>query len=234
MVTPFTDFSHSDGKNDWLIIFTFDREKLFQETINSIRKFEPDLKILVIDNGSEDGTINIISEMLKQNKINRAIFNAKSSIPQWQKCCNLHQAYKLLSMEKVDFLGWIDDDIYVKRPFVQFSKDLLKEFEQENIGIVNFVVDEIQNLNHPIIDKKSFDNVEVFIKETIVGMFVFFNTDLLNEIGLPPIGEGINDLSVEDWFYSRVLKTKGIKVAAVDFADHLGYKTSIRDSIGKK
>ena len=231
MVKPFTEFENPKGVNDWLIIFTFNRLKLLNTTIDSIRKHERDIKILVIDNGSSDGTKDDLLRMLDSNLIQRVILNKSESIPQWQKCYNIHQAYKLLSVEKVGWLGWLDDDILVKKPFVGFSKRLIDSNITKNVGMINFVVDEIQNRNHPMVDKIEFEGTEVLLKKTLVGMFVFFKSELLKEIGLPPIGEGIDDLSVEDWYYSRVMSQKGIFVVAVDFADHLGYKTSIRDSI---
>lgn len=231
MAKPFSDFENPLTGRDWMIIFTLNRKEMLLNTIKSMREYEKELCILVIDNGSSDGTVTELHNLLSNGTIDRIIINKPGTVPQWQKCYNLHQAFKLLSIDKVEYLGWIDDDMLIKKPFVNLSKGLLNEKKEENIGLINFVVDEIQNRNHPIIKTFDFRGEKVHIKETLVGMFVFFKSELILNAGLPPIGEGVNDLSLDDWYYSRQLKARGIKVAAVDVADHLGYKSSIREQI---
>ena len=72
---------------------------------------------------------------------------------------------------------------------------------------------------------------EILIKSSFNGAFFMLRLQDLMELGYPPINEGISDESVEDWYYTRQLKVRNWKVATINRCLHLGYNTSIRESL---
>jgi glycosyltransferase involved in cell wall biosynthesis len=230
---PLRPFAPADGKTMWLIVFTYNRKSLLLPMLADLRRLEPTLKLLVIDNGSTDGTIDALHAAHQNNQIQKLLLNQHADVPQWQKCFSLAQALQLLALEKVDYIGWIDDDMKIKKPFIEIGIKILHDLAPENVRLVHFLTDAIQDENHPTESIKMIGGESVKIKPTFGGQFVVAHAAYFQELGLPPVAEGIAAASVEDWYYSRLMQARGYKVAAVDVADHLGYKVSIREAVEK-
>ena len=196
----------TNGKDaTWLIICTFNRESYLEKTIKSIKEHEPLIKILVIDNGSEDSTPTKLVQWKNEGLVNKVLLNNYEEVPQWQKSFALSQGIRMLQLEEYEYLTWIDDDIEVIAPFLKFSKQVLKHPDALDVKIVNLLTDDTQESIHPTEKTIQVLGESVSIKKSLNGAFVFFKKSLLSEIGLPPTGEGINDVAVEDWYYSRLL-----------------------------
>ena len=228
LVSPFKEFKSSDSNKSWTIVFTYNRKTSLLQTLEDITRYEPETKIMVIDNGSSDGTRSTLTEFLSNGKIHRILLNEKESVPQWQKCFNIQQALRLLSIEEVSYITWIDDDIQIKAPWINMSTLILKEQPYKNIKVVNLLTDDIQEKAHPTLETINFQNTQIKIKSSMNGAFVFVPVSFFEEFGLPPIREGINDASVEDWYYSRLLQASEYKVAAIDNSTHAHYNDSSR------
>lgn len=233
MVRPFEDFKETNHEKVWLVIFTLNRKDLLLNTIASIRKHEPDVKILVVDNGSTDGAQQELMTLLNQGTIDKLIVNRKDSVPQWQKSFNIHQAFKMLSVEELDYIAWVDDDMEVTRPWVKIAIQTLDKLKDKSVKLVSLSVDEIQEAVHPTLETLSVEGTLVRIKGSFNGAFVFMPVSLLKQIGLPPIREGITAAAVEDWYYTRLFRAENWKVAAIDACIHLGYKQSTRENVEK-
>lgn len=211
-----------------MVVFTLNRKEYLKRALLSAREYEPDIRIVVIDNGSSDGTPEFLASALGDGTVNKVLLNRHEDVPQWQKAFNIHQAFRMLAVEPCGHLVWMDDDVLVRAPFVQMAKRLLGALQEEQVKAVSLLTDERQNAVHPTIEKRVIGDVEVRIKDSFNGAMVFFPAVLLREIGLPPLREGADNLSVEDWYYSRLLQQKEYRIAAVDIADHMGAGDSMR------
>ena len=215
----------------WCIIISFNRKYKIKDLIVSLKQYEPNAKILIVDNGSTDNTQEMLIQLLNDGIIERLIFNNNNSIPQWQKSFSLHQAFQILQTENPKYLSWIDDDVIVTNKFLDKAIKIINNNKNRNIKVVSLIDDEQQELVHKTIELIDVDGEIVKIKSSFSGQFVFFESRMLSELGLPPIGEGINELGVEDWYYSRMLEYTNSKAAIFKAGIHLGYESSIRESI---
>ncbi len=211
----------------WAIIATYTRQALLERTLRSLRKHEPDVKILVIDNGSEDDTPTFLAQACTDGLVDKVVLNKHEGVPHWQKAFNIHQAMALLSMEPLSHVIILDDDVEVSRPFIGHSLALLSRTDV-HVSLVSLLTDDEQNANHPTLQELTMGGVRVRIKETFNGAFVMMPRETLEELGLPPIREGIDVLAVEDWYWSRQLQSRGLKVACLDYAVHIGKDQSMR------
>lgn len=228
MATPFELLGARGSNQIWMVVFTLNRREYLRQALHSIREHEPDIRILVIDNGSSDGTPEFLASALGDGIVDKVLLNRNEHVPQWQKAFNIHQAWRMLAVEPCEYLMWMDDDVLVREPFAQTAKKILATLQEEQVKIVSLLTDERQNAVHPTIAKRVIDGVEVRIKHSFNGAMVFFPAVLLREIGLPPLREGADNLSVEDWYYSRLLRQREYCIAAIDIADHMGAGDSMR------
>jgi len=232
------DFEDISGVAVWAVMFTYDRKEMALRTLESLRKHEPDLPILVIDNGSTDGTPEALTERLTKGSIQKLLLNTHSDVPQWQKSYALKQGLKLLAMERPRYLVWLDDDLEITRPCVRDACSLLELLKEQRVKVINLTDDDKEEQNHPTlkwvtVTLPSGTN-EVKIRATFNGAFNLFSVDFFREIGYPPINEGINDWGVEDWFYSRGLQTHDYRSAVLVAAKHVGGDSSKRAEMEKR
>ncbi len=227
MSRPLDGFSYKPG-TVWAVVFTYNRQELLRQALHSLRAAEPSLKIVVVDNGSSDGTQAALVDMHSEGIVDKLLLNRHEDVPQWQKSYNMHQVFRLLTMEECEAVVWMDDDVRVRRPFLEAARAIVEKLGSRDVAVVSMLTDAEQNYYHPTEQEETVDGIHVRIKSTFNGAFVFFPVLLLRSFGLPPIREGNDELASEDWYYSRMLQTKGLKVAAVDFSDHLGMNDSMR------
>lgn len=229
MLNPARAFQPAGEKKVWVVVFTLNRKSYLLQTLADLRAQEPKAQILVIDNGSTDDTREALLELVRGGRVDKVLLNQPGSVPQWQKGFNIHQAANLLASERFDYFAWIDDDMRINRPFVDVAVRALETLTDERVRLVTLIADPVQNRVHPPVKQVTVDGTPVAIKETFSGQFVFFPVQLFAEVGLPPIREGFDELAIEDWYYSRVIKAGGHRVAAIDCSTHLGYQASTRE-----
>ncbi|HET6402067.1 MAG TPA: glycosyltransferase [Candidatus Kapabacteria bacterium] len=227
LVHGVSDFENTAGTHStWAVMFTYDRKEMAAHTLKTLRKYEPGLPILVIDNGSKDGTPEMLTQMLREGTIQKALFNTHEDVPQWQKSFALKQALKLLAMEYPSYLVWLDDDLEITRPFLAEGIALLDTLRDERVKVINMTDSEVEERNHPTIKRVpimvSGVSEEIKLRPTFNGQFDLFSTEFFREAGYPPIAEGITDWGVEDWFYSRRLAALDYRAAVYVAAIHLG------------
>jgi len=230
---PFQDFHNKQGEAyNWAVVTSYNRYKDLENTLLSIRRYEPKIKILVIDNGSEKNTIDLLYRFQKQNLIDKLLLNTNKDVPQWQKSFSMAQAMKLLSLENIQSgITWIDDDMIIKKPWIHISESIIENFSKEKIKIVTCHNDQVQEKIHPTEQIISFKGYSIHLKSSFNGSFFYTPISFLSTAGLPPFSEGYSEASVEDWYYSRRLMEKGWKVATIDCADHIGYDISHREKL---
>lgn len=221
---------------NWALIISFNRGDLIKNLISDIKKYEKEVKVLVIDNGSKPATIQILTDLKINGFIDLLILNTNSLTPQWQKSYAIYQGIELLKMREIDTLTIFDDDINLQANWLKLAKEILNSFK--DIKIVNFMDDEEQEKNHKTKETRGLDNngnkVNFKVKETFNGAFFCLEFRTLLQLGYPPIAEGISDSSVEDWYYSRILKANNWLIAAFEHSKHLGYNDFKREELEKK
>lgn len=235
LARPRVEFHPSPGGDlVWITCFTLNRAAMLERTVRSLKRHEPTARLLVIDNGSTDGTPELLLGLQREGLVDKLLLNRKEDVPQWMKCFNLHQAFRLLAAEDVDLLGWIDDDMEVHAPWKALTLGLLRELPGQRVEAVALCRDAMQDKIHPPLQVLPFQGREVALKATVNGQFVVMPAAVVRELGLPPVREGINDYGVEDWYYSRLLQARDTRCAAADCAIHHGYQASIRVALDKE
>ncbi len=215
----------------WLLMTVRDRLGLTEGTIDSLRKTaEPGFHLIVVDNGSDKETRNMLVEEFRQGRIDRLILNP-ANIPQWQKSYAIRQAIGLLALadETVHFFGWIDNDVEAKTSWMGLSVGLLNHCQ--DIEVVSLCsCDPEQTKRHPVARVEHADGHEIHRKYTANGAFWIMRKAFFDRYGLPPIGRGITREGTEDWHYLDILKNSGGPRFAcpVGMADHLGYQQSVK------
>ncbi len=240
LVNDVPDFENiAGGSSTWGVMFTFDRKEMTAHTIRTLREHEPELPLLVVDNGSTDGTAEMLTHMHREGKLQKVLLNRHNDVPQWQKAFALKQALKILAMEFPAYIVWLDDDLEIIRPFVKEAIGLFDALRDQKVKVINMTDDEIEERNHPTIKKVNVmvDGLseEIKIRATFNGQFNIIPTGFFHETGYPPIAEGISELASEDWFYSRQCQIRGYHVAVFQAANHLGVgKNSKRVEIERR
>ncbi len=226
---------NKDETLTWAIMTTFDRKEMTAGTIRTLRVHEPNLPLLVVDNGSRDGTREMLMGMLRDGIIQKLVCNRHAEVPQWQKSFAVSQGMKLLALELPAYFVWLDDDLEVTRPFVNDGIALLEALKPERVKVLNMTDNEVEEHNHPTIKRVTVPlpgrTEEVKIRRTFNGQFDLFSVELLTEFGYPPVAEGINEWGAEDWYYSRRLVNRDYRAAVFVAANHLGLKASKREEI---
>ena len=231
------DFENTAG-SPWAVMFTYDRKEMAVHTLETLKKYEPQLPVLVIDNGSKDGTPEVITQMLLDGRIQKVLLNTHEDVPQWQKAFALKQALKLLALEHPSHIVWLDDDLEVTRPFVKEGIELIEELKNKRVKVINMTDNEEEERNHPTIERIIVTVCgvaqEIKIRQTFNGQFNICSAEFFREFGYPPITEGISELAGEDWFYSRQLQNNDYRVAVFPAANHVGFTNSKRIEIEKR
>lgn len=110
---------------DWTIVIpAYNEEKRIGGTLNSLRNvFGEDLNIIVVSNGSTDGTVKLLEDLKKKNKnFEYYVFNEKLG-----KGGALVEGFK---KTKSKYVGFIDADEsfdlkFLKRVMTNFDKDII-------------------------------------------------------------------------------------------------------------
>lgn len=226
---PLEDFKLTDKLDHWVIVISYNRPELIHTTITSIKANEPNIKVLVIDNGSDTKTIDTLIKLKQELMINKLVLNHHKEVPQWQKSFAISQALKLLNLESVATITIADNDIQVLKPWIHDAMEIYRNFSDTKL--ICLMIDQEQNAVHPTEEVRHLNDEEILIKSSFNGAFFMLRLQDLMELGYPPINEGISDESVEDWYYTRQLKVRNWKVATINRCLHLGYNTSIRESL---
>jgi hypothetical protein len=225
----FEEFDSGKQKEDWLLIISYSRKDLLEQTIRTAKSNEPNVKILVVDNGSSKELLEDLQKMFYEGLINKLLFNHNQEVSQWQKSFSISQAYKLLSLESVRSITICDDDILVEKPWINDSRRILKVIPEALI--VSLMTDDRQEKIHLTKDEKIVGGELVKLKTSFIGTFFYIPVEAIKVLGLPPLNEGLTP--TEDWYYSNLIEQKGWMVATVNRCQHLGYDCSIREKVEK-
>lgn len=197
----------SNTKKVIAIIVTYNRKELLKESINALLQQEyKNIRILVIDNNSTDGTKEYISEELKNKNI---IY--KNTGKNLGGAGGFNYGMKLAANMDCDYVWIMDDDCIVHKDSLQ---ELVNSAEKlkDNFGFLSSKVlwkdNSICTMNIP---KRKFSkwlkDFETNYQEIAMASFVslFVKKDIIIAEGLP-----IKDFFIwtDDWEYTRRLSRK--------------------------
>ncbi len=228
LAKPVEEFSSAGVKRDWAVVISYNRPHLLKTTAESMRHHEPELAVLVVDNGSDRDTLKQLLELREQGLVDKLLVNTHDAVPQWQKSFALCQAFKLLTLEGVASLTVADDDMLVEKSWLRDAHALC---HWRDVRLVCLHHDPLQAISHATERVELLAGEEVYIKSSFNGAFFYVQPAVLRELGYPPVGEGLSMAGAEDWFYSRQLAARNWKVATIQRAVHLGYDVSIRERL---
>ena len=113
-----------------ILLITFNRLDFTIKALKTLEKNTDSAEIVVIDNGSTDGTqkwLTVWKEANKESKINRIIFNEKNI----GVAGAMNQFLELTKDE--EFVAKVDNDTIVPE---NWFEDLLKEIKEHNLDII--------------------------------------------------------------------------------------------------
>lgn len=209
-------------------IVTRNRTSYLENCVRSIHVHEPTVKIIIIDAGSTDSTPILLSELSSKGLVHTYVRHQPDTVPQWQKGYGLHEAWRIAALLRPQSITVMDDDMLVEAPFVQTCSRLCAE--HATVHVIALHRDSVQELNHPIETTISFENRAVPLGRTFNGAAFYMPWPTLVAWGPPPINEGINDCSVEDWYYSRALASGNGYAAFVKCVEEQPNVTSLREA----
>lgn len=197
----------SNTKKTIAVIVTYNRKELLKESINALLKQNyKNLRILVIDNNSTDGTKEYISEELKNKNV--IYENTGENLG---GAGGFNYGMKLAANMDCDYVWIMDDDCIVHKDSLQ---ELVNSAEKlkDNFGFLSSKVlwkdNSICTMNIP---KRKFSkwlkDFETNYQEIAMASFVslFVKKDIIIAEGLP-----IKDFFIwtDDWEYTRRLSRK--------------------------
>ena len=146
---------------------------------------------------------------------------------QWEKSYAICQAVHALRMEHYDYFAWVDNDVEVKAGWLLVAQAILRAMPDAQVASMHN--DGTQEKHHPTREIVDVAGQSVRMKDTANGACWVVRREFFDMYGLPPTGLGVTHTGTEDWYYSDVMSSRGIRFAVVEgYSRHLGYKDSMK------
>lgn len=215
----------------WILVTVRDRMALTRLTLESLARHTPgDARLIVVDNGSREDTLDYLAGELKKGVIHRLVCNRAGTVPQWEKTYAINQAVDLLRTEEFDYFAWIDNDIEVRPGWLEAAQHVLSTCPE--FAVCSMHNDELQEEAHKTLREEEVGPHTVRVKASANGALWVVRRSFFGLYGLPPVGLGLSREGAEDWYYIDCLKRKGGLFAVVDgYSVHQGYGDSLRADV---
>jgi O-antigen biosynthesis protein len=216
-----------------IIILTFNQLNYTKECIESIQKNTPEThEIIFVDNGSNDGTVKWLKNVVKYRSNYKLIEN-KTNLG-FAKGCN--QGIKLSTGENLMLLN---NDVVVTRNWLAGMLECLNS--ALDIGIVGPMTNHISGIQKvPVVDYSSIKEVELYARKfrecnryrwistkRIVGFCMLFKRHLSEQIGLLDESFGSGNFEDDDYCLRASLSGYRNMIAGDVFVHHHGSRTFI-------
>ena len=204
-----------------IILCTYNESNYIKETIFELQKNIPNLELIIVDDNSTDGTIEIINEINKDNKINLIIRKKKRG---------LGSAFlRGLIETSGDYIGWLDTNMSELIPSFNVMSNLLSS-DNDIVQMSRYINGGFDKRNK--LRSLSSKYFNFFCRLVLRGPVTDYTSGIflmkrkiLNEITI--FGYGHGDFYIE--FMYSVYK-KGFKIKEIPFEqnkdDNLGVSKS--------
>jgi len=218
-----------------IIIPTFNLLNYLAQTIDSVQRFTSNYELIIIDNGSSDGTKSYLQALTKRDPRIRCIYNQTNQ--GFARAIN-----QGLSVAQGDYLIWLNNDVIVTPNWTEQLRNCLmkagSKLGLERVGLVgpasNLVAGAqwVQKAQYQVDQLEDFAiqfakaNPENWVYTGFLSGFCLMLTrGVFNEVGL--LDERFNWGGFEDNDYLLRAQAKGFKavIAGDTFVHHWGYKT---------
>ena len=193
-----------------VIIPAYNCEKYIEECVNSVicQTFKA-LEVIIIDNGSTDGTSKICKDILQKDNRVRYIYYAEKNGPAEARNVGL-------SISTGDYIGFVDADDYLEPDMYEVMYKALKEHNADCVEILarRFTDDGITvNFNHTTVqESETFfeefsgkDAVKKYLIENHTLWSHLYSAELFDQLKIPEnVAE--EDVVIVPQLYSRCKK----------------------------
>tara|TARA_B100001057_G_C22863223_1_gene955445 strand:- start:233 stop:934 length:702 start_codon:yes stop_codon:yes gene_type:complete len=189
-----------------IILSTFNESAAIEKTVDEIIKYIPDVEVVIVDDDSNDGTIEILKRLEKNNI---KVFLRK-------KTKGLASAFLLgLINTSGDYIGWIDSNM---TKTVKMFPEMIKNLNDNDIVLLSrFVMngkDErniVRKWSSYILNKVTKLILRSEINDLSSGIFIMKRKVLLDSL---PIASGHGEFMIEFLYKAE---TKGNKIKEIGY-----------------
>lgn len=211
-----------------IVILTFNQLWCTKECLESIQKFTPEPhEIIIIDNGSTDGTLEWLRDQVKRNVNYRLIENGSNL--GFAKGCN-----QGIEAAQGEYILLLNNDVVVTSGWLSGMLECLHR--QPNAGIVGPMTnnisgiqrvstigyDTVSGLNDFSISFREANRYRMIENRRIVGFCMLFKKELVNEIGLLDETFGSGNFEDDDYCLRAELAGHRNVIAGDVFIHHYG------------
>ena len=201
-----------------VIIPVYNNEKYLKECLDSVcHQTLTDIEIICINDGSSDGSLNILNEYSKDDRI--IVIDQTNQGPAIAR-------NRGLDIAKGEYIGFLDsDDIYIDSESLEMMFNAGKEHDADMISAnLNFLTPKREITHNPHYDKGTFhyfrNECEIDPDEYGIPFYFYknlFKSDLIKDIRFPNLLKGEDPI-----FLSKVLsKVDGIYGVPIDFYGYM-------------
>ncbi len=223
-----------------IIILTFNQLKYTRECVDSIIKNTPEPhEIIFVDNGSTDGTIDWLNDLIKNNKNYKLILNNKNL--GFSKGNN-----QGIEISKGEFILLLNNDVVVTKNWLSGMLECMNS--APDVGIVgpmtNFVsgpqkvvnadfgdINNLSDFAESFRDRNRYRRISI---RRIVGFCMLIKRSLISKIGFLDESFGSGNFEDDDYCLRAVIEGYKNLIAGDVFVHHYGSRSFIGNNIDYK
>ncbi len=220
-----------------IVILTFNQLTYTKECVESIRKQTTEQhEIIFIDNGSTDGTVKWLRQLVKENPDYKLIENDKNL--GFAKGCN-----QGILASTGEYILLLNNDVVITDGWLSGMLDCINS--SRDIGIVGPMTNNISGLQKvPVVDYTSIKSLDDYAKSfreknryrrvssgRIVGFCMLFRRELAEKIGLLDESFGTGNFEDDDYCLRASLAGYRNLIAGDVFIHHYGSRSFIGNRI---
>ena len=220
-----------------IVILTFNQLEYTKKCVESIRKYTPEHhEIIFVDNGSKDGTVKWLKQLVKEDDNYRLIENSKNL--GFSKGCN-----QGIEASGGQYILLLNNDVVVTEGWLSGMIECLESSPET--GIIGPMTNNISGIQKDIFaDYQSVDHLDVYAKgfrernrhrripvRRVVGFCMLFRRELVGKIGMLDESFGSGNFEDDDFCLRAALEGYENYIAGGVFIHHYGNRTFLGNRI---